>query len=174
MEDYEARFLMSGLPGFCGNKNTNLEKPCIKLWPTDIIIIIVIVMGLLSFPFHSNCWEIRFNLHIDLVRCHHISFQNGNSIVVRGLCSIRLVQPELREINVPVAENYFFFNFVKENKPSVGTCSSKKNSSEVQSQSINLLFSKHSGDSSPNILWVENAFQKQGKLLLGFVPLSFL
>lgn len=63
---------------------------------------------------------------------------------------------------------------MKENKRSVGTCSSKKNSSEVQSPLLNLLFFKHKGDSSLNILWVENAFQKEGKLLLSFVPLSVL
>lgn len=88
-EDYELRFLMSCLPGFCGNNNTNLEKPGMMLWPT-VIVILVIIMGLLSFPFHTNCWEIRINLRIDLARCHHISFQNGNCIVIKGLCSIRL------------------------------------------------------------------------------------
>lgn len=159
---------MPGLPGFCGNKNTSLENPCIKLWPTDIIMT-VIITGLLWFPFHSNCWEIRINLRIDLARCHHISFWKWNSIVIRGRCSIRLVQGNKCFCNWEL-----FFNFVKENKLSVGTCLSKKNSSEVPSQSLNLLFSKHNGDLSLNTLWVENAFQKEGKLLLGFVPLSFL
>lgn len=47
-------------------------------------------------PFPSNCWKILIKLCIDLAHCHFFS-QNGNSIIIWGLC---LVKTQLRQIKV--------------------------------------------------------------------------